>query len=188
MPLPQDVTILGNSVFKEVIKIKEVFSMGLIQHDRRPYKKIRFGQRCTEGRPCEDSEKVAVDKPMREASENQPCWHLDLRHPPTRTVRQYNSAAQVIPSVVLFYDSPNKWIQYKPSRHSVWVGRSELEQCTMGGQSPRQQWSCWGGAHPSSLMGPKTPYSFCSLKLCSLPLKKIFIAELWPPETFTLLP
>lgn len=51
-----------------------------------------FLSACTEERPCENAEKkqlVAVCKRgrVRDLTKNQPCWHLGLGLPASRTVR-----------------------------------------------------------------------------------------------------
>lgn len=61
---------------------------------------------------------------------------------------------------MLWNDSPTKWIHI--NHHLLWLGGSELEQCILGGQSPHQQWSCWGES-PSILsdgvLRPPTPFA-----------------------------
>lgn len=67
-PAARCVTVFGDAAFKEVMKGRmKSFGWALIQYDWCPLKKRRLGHRDTEGRPCEDREKMAAYAPQREA-------------------------------------------------------------------------------------------------------------------------
>ena len=99
----QDMTLFGNRVFTEVVKVRSL-GWALIQHDWC-YKKGKRGHRDTYRRKTmwRDREKTAIYKPRREAwngsfppsPQKEPTLlHLDLELLASRTVRQYISAVK----------------------------------------------------------------------------------------------
>ena len=87
-----DVVIFGDRIFKGVIKIKWGHTgRTLIQYDSCPYKKGKTHEGCTliEKRPWEDTkESWPSARQERGLRRNQPCQHLGLGLPATRTMRK----------------------------------------------------------------------------------------------------
>ena len=105
--IEQNVTLFGDKIFKEVIKLIWNHLMALIQYDRCSYKERKRHQGYT---VRGNREKVAVCKPRREASEEtNPADTLNLDSA-SRTMRKWISVVQATQSMIMCYGSPSRLI------------------------------------------------------------------------------
>ena len=96
---PQNGTVFGKEVFKEVIKLKLGTYCGPIPNDWCPSMK-RLGPRHTEVRAYEDKAHSSdLQAKRRGLRRDQPCRQLDLRLPAPRAVREWISVVRVTWSV-----------------------------------------------------------------------------------------
>ena len=87
-PDPQNVTVLGDQTFKEVIKGKwGSYGWALIQYDWHPYKKRRLRHRQRDNHVRTQGEDGLLQAKERSLWGNQPCRCLDLGLLASRTVR-----------------------------------------------------------------------------------------------------
>ena len=103
--------LLGDGVFKEVIKVKRSHK-GRHQCDRSPSKKRRLGHRHTQGWPCEDTERRRPSVSQGERPQKESRWHVDLALAASRTVWQsllFNPHSSVCGTC---YSSPSWLIHY----------------------------------------------------------------------------
>ena len=112
LTIPQNVTALGESVFKEVIKFKQGRRVAPVQKDWCPYKKGRLGHRHTQTEePCEDTgwRQLSVKqggRPQKKPTPPTPwSWISSLQ-----TLRKSVSGVEVPQSVIPCYGRPSKWM------------------------------------------------------------------------------
>ena len=108
--LGSHVTIFGDKVFEELIKVKWGRKGGVvIQSDWSSYRKRKRHQGYMHREKAQGPrEKVAICKPRGETRRNQSGWYLDLELPASRTVSRYIFLAQSFQSAVFCFGSSTK--------------------------------------------------------------------------------
>lgn len=119
--VPQNVTLFGDRVFKEVIKLKWDHQDGPSSNRTGVFTRRINLDTDTMGRRCED---IGTRRPSTNQRgglrRSQPCWHLDLGLLASKTVSKQVSDVWATQSVVLCYGSLSKLI-YLPRLNFPWA-------------------------------------------------------------------